>query len=156
MARFGYKDNSFRIIPLAIQEYFTEGIPVEETIHNHHKNGDYGKTKNYGIYDFCGRQKFGHDSHGEIHVANEKNNFTREIIPQQKNTRYYISNKGSLFVKRYSKGTSELINKGYVVNIFNKFEEKPWDEYDINYTFYINEAKKIIQEIKGVGQLTLL
>src|SRR5690606_10534122 len=40
-----HKDNSFRIIPIAISDYFFKNIPVEDTIRNH-KN----------IYDFCGRQ----------------------------------------------------------------------------------------------------
>jgi hypothetical protein len=157
-----HKDNSFRVVPLAVQEYFTEGIPIADTIKNHYKNGDYktssGVLKNHGIYDFCGRQKFGHDSTGEIHVVEQdKNgNFNKITIPQQKNTRYYISSKGALFTKRYSKGTIEAINKGYVVTIFNEFRELPWNEYDINYDFYISEAEKIIREVEGVGQLSLL
>ena len=40
-----HKDNSFKIIPIALSEYFVKGIPIEQTIKNH-KN----------IYDFCGRQ----------------------------------------------------------------------------------------------------
>lgn len=130
-----HKDNSFKIIPIALQEYFVKGIPVEQTIKNH-----------TNIYDFCGRQKFTKDSYGQTHgILNLK-----EIIErQQKNVRYYISNKGFTFIKYYTKGTSEMINKGYQVTIFNKFIEKPFNEYDINYSFYINEAKKEINNIEN-------
>jgi hypothetical protein len=128
-----HKDNSFRIIPLALQEYFVKGIPVEETIKNH-----------TNIYDFCGRQKFTKESYGQIHYI--KNNY--EITEkQQKNTRYYISNKGATFIKYYNKGTSEVINKGFLVNVFNKFEQK--ENYDINYSFYIKECYKEINNIQN-------
>jgi len=50
-----HKDNSFRVIPLALQEYFVNNIPVEKTIYNH-----------TNIYDFCGRQKFKGQDYGII------------------------------------------------------------------------------------------
>lgn len=136
-----HKDNSFRIIPLAIQEYFVKGISIEETIKNHRN-----------IYDFCGRQKFGRDSYGVIHYIKDNQSCIEE---QQKNVRYYISSKGAIFEKRYNKGTTELINKGYQVTIFNDFVKKEWEDYNINYTFYIKEAYKIINSIES-KQLELL
>lgn len=133
-----HKDNSFRIIPLALQEYFVKGIPVEETIRNH-----------TNIYDFCGRQKFTRESYGQIHYI--KNN-EKKLETQQRNVRYYISNKGASFMKYYTKGTSEVINKGYLVTIFNDYEQK--ENYDINYSFYIKECKKEIDNIE-TKQLSL-
>jgi len=140
-----HKDNSFRVIPLALEKYFVYGIPVEETIKNH-----------TDIYDFCGRQKFTSESYGETHdlMYDDNQQPYNQIIKQQKNVRYYISNKGSIFIKRYSKGTSEMINKGFKVTIFNKYIEKPFDKYDINYNFYIKEAYKEIDNIID-KQLTL-
>jgi len=136
-----HKDNSFRIVPLAVSEYFTKGIAPEETIRAH-----------TNIYDFCGKQKFDRHSNGKIHylLNNEK-----IIEDQQKNVRYYISNKGATFVKHYTKGTTELINKGYSVTIFNKYVEKLITEYDINYSFYIEESYKMINVIENNNQLKL-
>ncbi len=71
---------------------------------------------------------------------------------QQKNVRYYISTNGVSFYKYYSKGTSEVINKGYKVTIFNNYEKK--ENYNIDYSFYITECKKIIDVIED-KQLTL-
>lgn len=133
-----HKDNSFRIIPLAISEYFTKSISIEQTIKKH-----------TNIYDFCGRQKFTKDSYGMVHFM-EDNEAKAE--KQQKNVRYYISNKGCTFYKYYNKGTNEVINKGYQVTIFNNFIKK--DDYNINYNFYMRECNKIIKEIEKT-QLSL-
>lgn len=130
-----HKDNSFRVVPLALQEYFTKRIPIEKTIKNHRN-----------IYDFCGRQKFTKDSYGQIHYLKDDEQISEK---QQKNVRYYISNKGATFYKYYNKGTNEVINKGYQITIFNNFVDKKWEDYNINYTFYIREAMKIINEIES-------
>lgn len=129
-----HKDNSFKVVPLAISNYFVNRIPVEETVKNHRN-----------IYDFCGRQKFGKDSYGETHHLD----VDKEIVEkQQKNVRYYISTPGYTFIKQYKKGTSEIINKGFEVTVFNDFVEKEWNEYNINYNFYIMECKKILEVIE--------
>ena len=133
-----HKDNSFRIVPIAISNYFTKGISIEETILNHKD-----------IYDFCGRQKFGRDSYGEIVFID---GMVKIVQKQQHNVRYYISKSGKTFVKQYHKGSTEIINKGFQVEIFNKFEEK--EDYNIDYSFYIKECNKIIDTIED-KQLTL-
>ena len=133
-----YKDNSNRVIPLAIQEYFTKGIPVEDTIKNH-KN----------IYDFCARQKFTGKNYGVTHTLSYDENGIPfdKIEKQQKNVRYYISNKGSTFIKHYEDESTEVINKGYQVTVFNNYVEKNMEDYNLNYSYYINETNKIINTI---------
>lgn len=129
-----HKDNSFRIIPLALERYFSRGIPVEDTIYS---------CEN--IYDFCGRQKFKGKDCGVV------KNFVNDAlisIYQQKNVRYYISHKGGSFWKIYGKDKSEeAINKGFDVTIFNSYVEMPIHEYKINYYFYIKECNKEIDNI---------
>ena len=113
-----HKDNSFKIIPIALSEYFVKGIPVEETIRNHRN-----------IFDFCGRQKFRGGDYGTTStIVGDR----IVVEQQQKNVRYYISNQGSSFVKNYQKGTSEIINKGYLVTIYNKHELKEINQYIMN------------------------
>ena len=133
-----HKDNSFKIIPIALKDYFIYGIPIEDTIKNHKD-----------IYDFCGRQKFKGKDFGEVHYlkTNESGNSIYDIVRQQKNVRYYISNNGSTFIKQYAKGSQEFINKGYQVTIFNEFKEL--DEYSINYNFYISECMKEIRNVEN-------
>lgn len=129
-----HKDNSFKIIPFCIQEYYVNNTPIKETLYNH-KN----------IYDFCGRQKFNRDSYGEIHYLKDSNVVVEK---QQKNVRYYISKSNKKFVKQYLKGSTELINKGYEVEIFNKFIDKKFEDYNIDYSFYFKEIDKIIQTLE--------
>lgn len=133
-----HKDNSFKIIPIALRDYFIYGIPIEDTIMNH-----------TNIYDFCGRQKFKGQDYGEVHylIADEVGNSQHEIIKQQKNVRYYISTNGGTFIKQYAKGSQEFINKGYQVTIFNEFKESK--NYNINYQFYIAECMKEINLIEN-------
>lgn len=140
-----HKDNSFKVIPIALSEYFVKGIPIETTIKNH-KN----------IYDFCGRQKFDSKSKGQISYAvkDDVGNYIEVTETTNRNTRYYVSNKGNIFTKVYRSGEKEAINKGYLVTLFDNYEDKDWDSYDINYQFYIKEANKEIDSIID-KQLTL-
>ena len=130
-----HKNNSFRIIPLALSNYFFKDIPVEDTIRNSITS----------IYDFCGRQKFVGQDIGEIHFIDP---FTQvlTIEKQQKNTRYYISTNGDSFMKHYHKGSYQKIHWGYKCTIFNKFVEQ--DEYSIDYSWYIQQTNKEIKQIE--------
>lgn len=139
-----HKDNSFRIIPLALQEFFINDTSIEYTIKNHFLNS-YKSNENHGIYDFCGRQKFKGKDYGEIHFLEDGIN--HKIEKQQKNTRYYISTNGATFIKQYAKGSQEFIHVGNKVTIFNKFIEKSSEDYSINYQWYIREANKEIRNI---------
>lgn len=132
-----HKDNSFRIIPIALNKYFFENIPIEDTI-NKHTN----------IYDFCGKQKFKGEDVGELHYIEP---FSQELIKekQQKNTRYYISTDGDAFIKNYAKGSIEKIHVGYKVTIFNKYIQKPIKNYNIDKSFYIKECYKEIEQIEN-------
>lgn len=140
-----HQDNSFMIVPKALEAFFLHGIDVGHTIRSHSD-----------IYDFCGRQKFKGKDYGETHeVAYDDDNLPYDkVTKQQKNTRYYISSPGHTFIKQYKKGTQAFINKGYQVTIFNQYIEKPMNEYKINYDFYIKECYKEIDQI--IDKQTLL
>lgn len=139
-----HKDNSDKIVAIAISEYFINNIPVERTIKNHDN-----------IYDFCARQKFTGGNYGVTTTVEYKDGEYRTITEkQQKNVRYYISNKGSSFTKYYTDGSTEIIAGGYQVKVFNKYIKKDMKDYDINYQYYIEQANKIINTIVD-NQLTL-
>lgn len=127
-----HKDNSFKIITIALSEYFINNVPIENTILNH-KN----------IYDFCGRQKFKSTSYGVTYELSMDD----VVLPikQQKNVRYYISKRGHKFIKHYSNGKQAIINEGCPVIIFNQFVEK--ENYHIDYDYYIRKANQEIRNI---------
>lgn len=136
-----HKDNSMLIVPIAIQDYFVKGIPIETTIYKHNN-----------IYNFCKRFKA---TQGWTAEARYINNNYREIREQQqKNVRYYISYEGSRLVKVHEDKREIDIEDKSVCTIFNKYQNKPMLQYNINYQYYIQECKKMIKEIEN-KQLTL-
>lgn len=119
-----HKDNSFKIVPIALQEFFVNNVDVETTIKNH-----------TNIYDFCGRVKSKYDSWYEM-----------SNIKQQKNVRYYVSKDGGKLLKKYKDGRTAEVHVDYRSTVANKiYDDKNYD--DINYTFYVKECYKIIDTI---------
>jgi hypothetical protein len=127
-----HKDNSMKIVPIALKNYFINGIPIEDTIKNH-KN----------IYDFCLRLKVNSTSSAYSITVKDSDVITIQL---NRTTRYYISNIGSGLTVYYN-GSKEVtrINKGFVCTIFNNYVKK--ENYDINYKFYVAEAYKIYNAI---------
>lgn len=116
------------IIAIALKQYFIDGIPVEKSIKEHKD-----------IYDFCSSQKMGKQ-------------FTayyggKEV---QNSLRYFVSKNGKKLVKiKYDEvkdvnSTTELC-AGKLTTLFNQYYES--ENYDIDYDYYIQEVKKIINLI---------
>lgn len=153
-----HKNHSFRIVRLALSDYFTKGIPVEKTIRNH-KN----------IYDFCGSENTNRDCYGETRNLKQTEHGPELVKEkQQKTTRYYISKNGCRFLRVYHSGkkvdkaklkgketVEECINKGYKVTVFNNYFPEPVLGYDIDYQFYTTECNKIINVVENSNQLSL-
>lgn len=134
-----HKSLSQGVVALAISDFFLKDIPVEETIKDHRN-----------IYDFC---KTFNASHGwvcetvDIDINGNESNIER----QQKTNRYFLSKSGKRFRKFKDDKTIEIESNKSVV-IFNKFEEKPFDEYNIDIDYYIDECYKIIHVIDGTTE----
>jgi len=125
-----HKDPSMRIVPLAIKNYFVYNIPIEKTI-----------KENRDIFNFCLRLKTNSKSTPYFKYLNKEGLIQNKKL--DRTTRYYISNNGGTIYKDFGEGRMSGINVGYSTTLFNKFEQKDWDKYDINYSFYIAEANKI-------------
>ena len=149
-----HKDPSMRIVPIALKEYFLYGTPIATTIKNHKD-----------IFDFCLRLKTNVKSkpiYKEMKVMGELKEITLD-----RTTRYYVSTNGGCIVKDFGedeedeygklifrKTKSSGVNIGYSVTLFNKFVEKDFKDYRVNYNFYISEGFKIKNAVDD-GQLTL-
>ena len=72
----------------------------------------------------------------------------------QKNVRYFVSHEQSVLLKVHEDGREEHLEKNYTVTVFNRVINKPMSEYKVNYSYYINEAMKIINNVDD-GQLKL-
>ena len=102
---------------------------------------------------FCLRLRINSQFEGQYHTITPQ--MEKKIDKLSKNTRYYISNRGgSLYKCRPENGKLLGVSVGFITTLFNKYEEKEMNDYDINYRFYNSEANKIINIIES-KQLTL-
>lgn len=136
-----HKDTSMRIVPISVKDYFVYGTKVEDTIKNH-----------TDIFDFCLRLKTNSKSTPLFRHLNKKGKIVDDKLART--TRYYVSNSGGSLLKDFGDGRLTGVNVGYSVTIFNKYEQKPMKDYNINYNFYIAEAYKLINAVDN-GQLEL-
>jgi len=133
------KNKSRRIINLALEKYFVEGKPVEETIRNHDN-----------IFDFCIGVKASREYHYEgIDKEGGKEIYDRMI-------RYYVSKEGRKLLKVKNPDVESDGNdvtqceagewKCMVINKVNK--GLPIGNYGINYQYYIDKAEERIFAIE--------
>lgn len=134
-----HKDPSMKIVPIALYEYFINGVPIEQTIKTH-KN----------IYDFCLRLKINHSS-SAFYSYLENNQIAK--LELGRTTRYFVSKTGGGLTVYYngSKNMTRL-NKEYQFTLFNKFYKS--EDYNIDYQFYIKEVNKIKDVVENL-QLSL-
>ena len=125
------------IIPKAINEYFANNIPIEQTIRN---------CKD--LNDFITYQKVGKEFSVE---------YNGKLISHI--NRYYVSSNAPYLYK--CKVDNNGIRSGFInlltasgVRIVNNFDDIKEFPSDINYRYYISEAKKIIDSFSQ-AQLSL-
>lgn len=135
-----HKNKSARIVPIALDKYYTENVPIDETIRNH-KN----------IYDFCLRQKASRDFHYEG-VAGTKRTVYNKLI------RYYVSKTGEKLLKvknpectSNAADVSQVEAGEWVMHVCNHLTpDHPLD--NINHAYYIERAERIISKIQFEGK----
>jgi hypothetical protein len=148
--RFEYKDlalhknKSFLVIPKALHAYFVNGIKPEEFI-----------KSNTEIFDFCGGVKIKGDWKFYLHGV-ENQEYSKK--PLQHTIRYYISKSGSKIIKTNLSDNREIqVEAGkWMQTVFIDYQEKPFDEYNINYDYYIEKVRKEIESLEpSTNQLSL-
>jgi hypothetical protein len=148
--RFEYKDlalhknKSFLIIPQALHAYFVDGIKPEKFI-----------KENLNIFDFCGGVKIKGDWQF-IERKIELGDYSETKL--QDTIRYYISKTGSKIIKKHhSDGRDIQIEAGrWLQTTMIDYVEKPFEEYDINYDYYLEKIRKEIESLDpSTNQLSL-
>jgi hypothetical protein len=140
-----HKNKSFLIIPKALHAYFVEGIKPE----------DYLKS-NRNIFDYCGGKKIKGDwKYVEKFIKNGV--YTEKEL--QHTLRYYICNTGSKIIKiNKSDGREINIEAGkWLQQIYiNHIDDMDFDEYEINYKYYLENIRKEIEGLEpNINQLSL-
>lgn len=119
------------IVATAVVNYFTKNKPVMQTL--------YEATN---ILDFCKTQNIGKQFHVEFTTSKGK-----EIL--QRNVRYYISNEGGVIEKVHNQTyTRNGLAAGQKVIVLNTLDDKNIALRDIKYSYYYEEAYKIINPIE--------
>lgn len=136
-----HKNKSARVVPIALEKYFLEGIPVEDTIMNY-----------TNIYDFCIRQKATNCFHYEgISDAG--------VTMYNKLIRHYVSKKGEKILRVrnencLSKAVKRVqIAKGeWVSTVCNRMGTKDHLP-NVNHAYYIDRANRIIYKVLTNGKV---
>ena len=137
-----HKNKSARIVPLALEQYYVNGTPVSDTIKKH-----------TNLFDFCIRKKASKDFFFEgIHRT------TSETTQYNKLIRYYVSKTGEkIFKVRKESSTSKAVKRSqaeagdWVCTVCNYLPDAS-QLNNINYTYYIHRAEKLINKIRSGGK----
>jgi len=135
-----HKNKSARIVPIALEHFFVNGVPVGDTIRNH-----------TNIYDFALRQKASKDFHYEGHSKENKTIYNKLI-------RYYVSNTGEKLLKVKNENSdsnaadiSQVEAGDWLMTVCNYLTtDHPLD--NINHTYYIERAERIVNKIQSEGK----
>ena len=135
-----HKNKSARVVPIALEQWFVNGVPVETTIQNH-KN----------IYDFALRQKASKNFHYEGSSKTGKTIYNKLI-------RYYVSIKGEKLWKIKNEDcdtnaaeVSQVEAGEWVMHVCNHLP-KDHSLSNVNHSYYIERANKIVSKIKLEGR----
>lgn len=125
------------IIAKSVYEYYINKTPIKETIFNHKE-----------ILDFCISQKTGGNFINELHYYKDNEAHIEKL---SKTVRYYVSNDGGVLLKRdKNKNTLTNMLKGNSVTMLHKLTNKQFEDYNVNYNFYIAKAYDLIERITNV------
>ena len=135
-----HKNKSGRIIPIALEQYFINDVPVSDTICNHRN-----------IYDFAMRQRATRDFHFEGRANGNVTKYNKLI-------RYYVSNTGEKLLKVKKEDSmsgaasvSQVEAGEWLMTVCNHLKkDHPLD--NINHSYYIERAERIINKISYNGK----
>lgn len=132
-----HKNKSELIVRKAVFNWFVNNIPVEKTI-----------LEADNILDFCIGARVKRDAKFLYLDKNGREyNLPRTI-------RYFISTSGVIIKKRFNDGRIQFLNvhpqrgKSWYQTLLNKYETTNISEYNVNFAYYIKQAKDEIQNFK--------
>ena len=138
-----HKNKSCRVVPIALERYFVDGVDVRDSILAHSNP-----------YDFCIRQKSTKDFHYEGYRKG------KDAVVYNKLIRYYVSNEGEKLMKIKNEGSDSTapeiaqVEAGEwlckVVNYLPKTTNV--QDMNINYEYYIEKAESMIVKILSNGK----
>lgn len=139
-----HKNKSFLIVAIAVFNYFVKGMKPEHTL-----------VLNRNIVDYCGGVKSKGDwKFLETCVVNGEI-ITKEL---QHTLRYFVSESGCKIVKVNEVDGREIqLESGkWLQTVFTKYEDKPWKDYGVDQSYYLQAIQREIDNIeRNTNQLAL-
>lgn len=138
-----HKNKSMRIVPIALEKYFVDKTPIEETIQNHSN-----------IFDFCMGVKASKDYHYEA-----VNNKTGDKDIYHRIVRYFVSENGKVLLKVKNEDSDsdgadiqQCEAGGWLSTVYNVAKEQNVSKLNVDYSYYIDKALDISFEIEHPGK----
>lgn len=137
-----HKNKSMLVIPKAIYEYFINGISPELYIQT-----------NKNIFDYCACGRLKEDWFFVERGVENSQYFENKL---QKIVRYYVSIQGNKLVKCNPDGREIQLESGpHLTTVYNKHQEKDFQDYKINFDYYLTKIKEELEKIESnVSYLT--
>jgi hypothetical protein len=148
-----HKNKSFRVVPLALREFFLNNILPEEFLVNHIQENP------KHIFDYCAAVR----ARGQWYFEERKVKsyqsslfdassgticYGKEGTRLQKTVRYYISNEGNKLIKCNPDGRETEQQAGnWTITVFNIYKEIK--DYKIDYKFYLEKIYSILKKLNG-------
>jgi hypothetical protein len=140
-----HKNKSQLVVSKAIYHFFIHDTPPESYL-----------QENRNIFDYCIGKKIRGDWTFKKRWT-EQGEYKEESL--QKTIRYYVANNGAKVVKCHnSDGRETQLESGkWLTEIFNVYQERPWEEYNINEQYYLKAIYREIENVAGarVQQLSM-
>ena len=138
-----HKNKSARVVPLALERYFVDNIPVRTTVISHSNP-----------FDFCIRQKSTKDFHYEGYRKGH------DPVVYNKLIRYYVSNGGEKLMKikntdsdSTAPDVSQVEAGEWLCKVVNYLPaSRSVDSMGINHDYYIDKAENLIMKILSNGK----
>lgn len=156
-----FKNHSKMIVPTAVRQFMINGTPIEQTINNCKDIGMFliGRRAKTGSLRY--REVVGYELKEEVLQKNVRYyisrsggsilKVTKETEKQKEKRKLKDTIKGqlSMFDVPIQEDVESLkvtkLHIGFRMTVFNRWEDKPFDEYGIEKRFYIDEAKQLLE-----------
>lgn len=165
------KNHSMMIVPIALQNYYTYNTPIETTVKSHTDIFDFCKAaKGIGdaifearFWSNLGLQKYPLQKRVNRYIVSNRGVNLIKILPplldenginkKDKLNKYRKENPNQLDIFHIvddvviEKDRESEVEAGYEVTMMNRIKSFNVSDYDINYSYYINECNKILEQI---------
>jgi hypothetical protein len=131
-----HKNKSFLVVPKALYAYFVDGVPPETYL-----------AANQCFFDYCAGAKLRGDWFFEERLLEEDKVVS---LRHKKLLRYYNSSKGGKLFKCNPDGREMMLEAGDTRQVIaNRFQARPFAEYNIDKAYYLAAIRKEIKAIES-------